>query len=162
MGLSQNVLSNNICLYKFAHKSGPRGFPDMSLSAFCVKFNEKKVEVPPRACRPQKVKKKNNVQDMGLKNKKNNVHKKGSPPARPPEPGSAGRSPPGCRGLGAQLPRCSGPGGRSPPGCKGFGAHAPRCGGSGGQRPPGNNIYIYIFINISIYIYKCILIYMYI
>ena len=40
--------------YKIGHNSGPRGSPDMILTAFDVKFNKKKVEIPPRACRPSK------------------------------------------------------------------------------------------------------------
>ena len=52
MGLTQFNLSKNISFYNYAHNSGARGSPDMILSAFDVKFNEKKDEIPPRACRP--------------------------------------------------------------------------------------------------------------
>ena len=38
--------------YKIGHNSGPRGSPDMILTAFDVKFNEKKYEIPPSACNP--------------------------------------------------------------------------------------------------------------
>ena len=51
MGLTQRVLGTNICFYKYAHNSVPRGSPDMILTAFDVEFHEKKDELPPRACR---------------------------------------------------------------------------------------------------------------
>ena len=35
--------------------------PDMILTAFDGKFHEKKDELPPKACRPPKTQKKNNV-----------------------------------------------------------------------------------------------------
>ena len=54
MGLTQNVLSKNVCFYKYAHNSVPRWSPDMILIAFDGKFQEKKDEIPPRACRPVK------------------------------------------------------------------------------------------------------------
>ena len=38
--------------YKIGHNSSPRGSPDMILTAFDVKFHEKKDEIPPRACNP--------------------------------------------------------------------------------------------------------------
>ena len=41
--------SKKLCFYKSAHDSGPRGSPDMILSAFCVKFHEKKDELTPGA-----------------------------------------------------------------------------------------------------------------
>ena len=52
--------TSSIRIYTFAHNmgpknchnSGPRGSPDMILMAFDVKFDEKKDEIPPRACRP--------------------------------------------------------------------------------------------------------------
>ena len=47
-------LHTNICFYKYGHNSGPRGSPDMILSAVHVKFDKKKDEIPPRACRPLK------------------------------------------------------------------------------------------------------------
>ena len=40
--------------YKNAHILGPKGSPDMILTAFDVKFDEKKDEIPPRSCRPLK------------------------------------------------------------------------------------------------------------
>ena len=61
MGLTQSVLPKNICLYKYAHNLGPKGSPDMIPTAFDVKFHETKHEIPPRACRPLKKLKKNNV-----------------------------------------------------------------------------------------------------
>ena len=36
--------------YKIGHNSGPRGSPDMILTAFDVKFHKKKDEIPPKAC----------------------------------------------------------------------------------------------------------------
>ena len=39
--------------------------PDMILTAFDGKFDEKKDEIPPRACRPSKKLKKNNVEKEG-------------------------------------------------------------------------------------------------
>ena len=53
MGLTQFNLSKNLCFYKYAHNSGPRDSPDMILSAFYVKFHEKKDEIPPEAWDPQ-------------------------------------------------------------------------------------------------------------
>ena len=47
--------------YKYAHILGPKGSPDMILTAFDMKFDEKKDEIPPEACRPLKKLKKNNV-----------------------------------------------------------------------------------------------------
>ena len=72
----------------------------MILSACCVKFHEKRNEIPFRACRPSKSEEhKYNVQDMGLKSKtKNNVDNVGPTPARSsvrPSGESGGRSPPG-------------------------------------------------------------------
>ena len=54
MGLTQNVLSKNVCFYKYAHNSVPWGSPDMILIAFDGKFHEKKDEIPPSAHRPLK------------------------------------------------------------------------------------------------------------
>ena len=66
------------------------GSPDMIMTAFDGKFDDKKDEIPPGACRPpnklkennvdkvdhQKVGKKNNVEQVGPKKlKKNNVDK---------------------------------------------------------------------------------------
>ena len=56
------------------------GSPDMILTAFDRKFDEKKNEIPPEACRPFKKLKKNNVekvdpQKVGKSSKKNNVEK---------------------------------------------------------------------------------------
>ena len=53
MGLKQNVLGKNICFYKYAYNSGLRGRPDMILTAFDMKFHEKKDELPPEAWNPQ-------------------------------------------------------------------------------------------------------------
>ena len=38
--------------YKIGHNSGPMGSPDMILTAFDMKFHEKKNEIPPRVCSP--------------------------------------------------------------------------------------------------------------
>ena len=85
MGLTQNVPSTNICFYKYAHNSGPKGSPDMILTAFDVKFHEKKNELPPEAWNPQtkipKIQK--NQSKMGPPE---------PPPARAKSPG--GGSPP--------------------------------------------------------------------
>jgi len=43
------------------------GSPDMILTAFVLKFNEKKDEIPPGACRTSKKLKKNNVEQMDPK-----------------------------------------------------------------------------------------------
>ena len=65
MGLTQGVLDKNICFYKYAHNSGPRRSPDMILTAFDVKFHEKKDELPPEAWNPQtKIKKSQKVRKM--------------------------------------------------------------------------------------------------
>ena len=61
MSLNEFNLSTNVCFYKYAHNSGTRGSPDMILTAFDVKFNEKQNELPPEACRPSNKPKKNNV-----------------------------------------------------------------------------------------------------
>ena len=45
-------LCEKLMFYKIGHNLGPRGSPDMILTAFDVKFHEKKNEIPPRACRP--------------------------------------------------------------------------------------------------------------
>ena len=66
MGHTQHVLGKDICFYKYAHNSGPRGSPDMILTAFDVKFHETKDELPLGACRPLKKLKKNNVEKVGL------------------------------------------------------------------------------------------------
>ena len=54
-GIAFPVLSD-LCekhmFYKIGHDSPPRGPPDMILTAFDVKFQEKKNEIPPRACNP--------------------------------------------------------------------------------------------------------------
>ena len=47
-----NDLCKNTCFYKYGHISGPRGSPDMILTAFDVKFHETKDELPPKVCRP--------------------------------------------------------------------------------------------------------------
>ena len=52
MGLTQHVLGKNIRFYEYAHNSGPRGSPDMIVSAFYVKL-KKRDEIPPKAWNPQ-------------------------------------------------------------------------------------------------------------
>ena len=52
MGLTQFNLGKNTCFYKYAHNSGPRGSPDIILTAFDVNLHAKKDEIPPRACNP--------------------------------------------------------------------------------------------------------------
>ena len=89
MGLTQFNLSKDICLYKYTHNSGPRGSPDMILTAFDVKFHEKKDELPPGAWNPHKNTEKS-------KTKQKNATQMG-----PPEP---------------PLARAGGLGGGSPPG----------------------------------------------
>ena len=82
MGLTQHVPSKNM----YAYNSGPRGSPDMILSAFYVKFHEKKDELPPGAWNPQtKINKRH-------KQKQNNASQNGSPrtAARPAERGVQG------------------------------------------------------------------------
>ena len=37
--------------YKIGHNSGPRGSPDMILTAFDVKFHKKKDEILAKACK---------------------------------------------------------------------------------------------------------------
>ena len=73
--------------------------PDMILTAFDWKFHEKKDELPPEACRPQKHREKNNIEKVPPKKvKKNNADKEGPPSPRPParpSGGSGGRQPPG-------------------------------------------------------------------
>ena len=50
--------------------------PDMILTAFDVKFREKKDEIPPGACKPSKKQNKNNVEKVNpQKVKQNNVGK---------------------------------------------------------------------------------------
>ena len=51
MVITQFNLNKHIRFYKYAHNSGPKGSPDMILSAFDVKFNETKNETTARACR---------------------------------------------------------------------------------------------------------------
>ena len=71
------------------------GSPDMILTAFDVKFDEKKDGMPPEACRPLKKLKKNNVEKVGLQTVKQKQCRYRGFPARPPERGFGGRSPPG-------------------------------------------------------------------
>ena len=40
MVITQSGLIKNICFYKYAHNSGPRGFPDMIFSTFDVIFSK--------------------------------------------------------------------------------------------------------------------------
>ena len=62
--------------YKYAHILGPMRSPDMILSAFYVKFDKEKDEIPPRVCRPSKKLKKSNVEQVDPKKvEKNNVEK---------------------------------------------------------------------------------------
>ena len=42
----------NVCFYKYAHNLGPWGSPDTILTAFDVKFHEKKGEIPLGVHRP--------------------------------------------------------------------------------------------------------------
>jgi len=62
--------------------------PDMILTAFDGKFHEKKDEIPPKACRPPKTLKKNNVEKVDTqKVEKKQRRQRGSPvpsSARPP------------------------------------------------------------------------------
>ena len=100
MGLTQNVLSKNVCFYKYAHNSGPRRSPDMILTAFDVKFHAQKDEIPPRACRPPKK----------FQKFKKNAPGNGGPGGGSPSGGSAGRQPSGKRkkgGPGGSAPRVS-------------------------------------------------------
>ena len=81
MGLAENVLSKNICFYKYAHNSSPKGSPDMILTAFEMKFDEKKDEMPPKARRfPTKSKNMQKISKMQQE----------IDPARPPERGLGG------------------------------------------------------------------------
>ena len=63
------------------------GSPDMILSAFDVKFNEKQNEIPPRPRRPAAILKK-------LGKYKQMQEEMGPPPARPPERGVRVAQPP--------------------------------------------------------------------
>ena len=84
MGITQFNLNKNICFYKYAHNSGPKGSPDMILSAFDMTFHDKNEGIPPRACKPRtKIKQ---IQKMH--------QEMGAPPARPPERGFWGLAPP--------------------------------------------------------------------
>ena len=122
---TKSVLSRTHMSYKISHISGAKRSPEMIVNAFHVKFHAgKNGYLPGPVDFPKQIR--------SLKKNKNKMHQEmGSPPARPPvrPPGRGvqGRSPPGCRGLGAQLSTCRGGGDCSPPGCE----------GSGGQRPPG-------------------------
>ena len=57
--------------YKIGHNSGPKGAPDMILTALDVKFHEKKYEIPPRACRPSKSEEQKLCAGYGLEKVKN-------------------------------------------------------------------------------------------
>ena len=60
MVITQHDLFENECFHKYAHNSGPRGSPDIIMTAFDVKFDEETDEVPPEAWNPQtKIKKHN-------------------------------------------------------------------------------------------------------
>ena len=52
MVITRFNLYTNRCFCKYGHDSEPKGSPDMILNAFHVKFDEKKKEISPRACRP--------------------------------------------------------------------------------------------------------------
>ena len=71
----------------------------MILTAFDVKFHEKKDEIPPEACRPLKNLKKNIVEKANpqkVRNKTMSIKRVPRPPARPSariSGGSGGRSP---------------------------------------------------------------------
>ena len=84
-------LHTNVFFSKYAHNSGPRGSPDMILTAFDAKFHEKKDQLPPEARNPQtKITK-------TQKNKKCNpkwIPQTLRPLGRPCR-GSGGRQPPG-------------------------------------------------------------------
>ena len=54
MVITQFNLCTNICFYKYAHNSSPKGSPDMIVSAFDVKFYIKAEGMPPKACRTSK------------------------------------------------------------------------------------------------------------
>ena len=77
----------------------------MILSAFEVKFHEKKDEMPSRARRPSKSEETKQCAGYGCKKvkKKNNVDKEGPPPARPPERGVWGAQPVGKRKKGVYF-----------------------------------------------------------
>ena len=76
MGITQSDLFKNIDFYKYAHNSGSRLSPEMILSAFDEKLDEKKDEIPPDACRPSEKLKKNNLQEVDpQKVKRNSVQK---------------------------------------------------------------------------------------
>ena len=66
--------------YKYAHILGPKGSPDMIPSAFDVKFDEKKDEIPPGACRPSKKQKKNNVEQVDPQKVEKQLCRKSGPP----------------------------------------------------------------------------------
>ena len=70
--------------------------PDMILMAFDGKLHETKNEIPPKACRPPKTLKKNNVGKVDTQKveKTNNAGKEGPPSARPPERGVRGAAAP--------------------------------------------------------------------
>ena len=57
--------------YKICHNSGPRGSPDMILTAFDVTFHKKKHELPPGGCKFHKRTAKNNVEQVDPKKVKN-------------------------------------------------------------------------------------------
>ena len=85
MGPTQFNLSKNICFYKYAHNSGARGSPDMILTAFDMKFQEKKDELPPEAWNPQATNlKKTHTQKQQMQTKMG-----------PPEPPAARAGSPG-------------------------------------------------------------------
>ena len=66
--------------YKFGHNSGPRGSPDMILTAFDVKFHETKNELPPEVCRPLTQLNKNNVEQVDPQQVYTNQGRTSGPP----------------------------------------------------------------------------------
>jgi len=97
MIITQSDLIKNTCFYKHAHNAGPRRSPDMILIAFDGKFQEKKDEIPPRACRHLKkfLKFKTMQLEMG---------------PRPPERGVRGAAAPWEEKKGGPGPGGSAPG----------------------------------------------------
>ena len=64
MVITQSDHFENTRFYKYAHKAGPQGSPDMSLNALDLKYQDQNEGMPPRACRPPKSEQNTNVQDM--------------------------------------------------------------------------------------------------
>ena len=47
MIITQLNLYKNVCFFKYAHNSGPKGSADLILRAFDVKFQDKNEGMPP-------------------------------------------------------------------------------------------------------------------